>query len=513
MLLLVLGSMVWSQVHRYRRISGPVERQQTKWVIFGLTIAILSFLGFGLPEVFFPELGQPDAAGLLYDLVSGTMGVFAFLLVPISIAFAILRHRLSDIDILINRALVYGGLTASVVGLYVLVVGGLGALLQACGNLLVSLLAAGLVAVLFAPLRDRLQRGVNRLMYGERDEPYRALSRLGERLESALAPDAILHGVVETVARALKLPYAAVALKRGDGFETAAENGSPVGKLTVLPLVSQGETVGQLLVSPRSPREPLNPADRRLLDDLARQAGVAAQAVRLTADLQRSNQSLQGVRERLVTAREEERRRLRRDLHDGLGPQLAALTLKLETARNRLGSDPLAETLLAELTQRTQAAVADIRRLVYALRPPALDELGLVSALAEQAAQYSQNGLSVSVEAPEQLPPLPAAVEVAAYRIVQEALTNVVRHARANACVLRIALDETAGVLCPDVWDDGHGLPSTLRQGVGLQSMRERAEELGGMCTVENMPAGGVRVRALLPCRVCGMASVGEEER
>ncbi len=214
-----------------------------------------------------------------------------------------------------------------------------------------------------------------------------------------------------------------------------------------------------------------------------------------------------------MTAREEERRRLRRDLHDGLGPQLAALTLKLETARNRLGSDPLAETLLAELTQRTQAAVADIRRLVYALRPPALDELGLVSALAEQAAQYSQNGLSVSVEAPEQLPPLPAAVEVAAYRIVQEALTNVVRHARANACVLRIALDETAGVLCPDVWDDGHGLPSTLRQGVGLQSMRERAEELGGMCTVENVPAGGVRVRALLPCRVCGMASVGEEER
>jgi signal transduction histidine kinase len=238
-------------------------------------------------------------------------------------------------------------------------------------------------------------------------------------------------------------------------------------------------------------------ADRRLIAVLARQVGVAAHAVRLTAALQRS-------REQLVLAREEERRRLRNDLHDGIGPQLASLTLKIQTARLRLSHDPLAETLLTELAARTQATVADIRRVVYDLRPPSLDELGLLSALRESAAQYQAQGAGGAqfhIDAPEHLAPLPAAVEVAVYRIAQEALTNVMRHAQAHNCWLRLAVDGPAGVLCLEVQDDGPGIAPTHRTGVGLRSMRERATELGGTLTVAPGATGGTQVRAVLPLK------------
>lgn len=217
---------------------------------------------------------------------------------------------------------------------------------------------------------------------------------------------AALRTIVETVAHALKLPYAAITLRQDGEFLTAAQYGTPVDEPVVLPLAYQTEPVGQLILAPRAPGDTFSASDKRLLEDLARQSGVAVQAVRLTADLQRS-------RERLVTAREEERRRLRRDLHDGLGPQLAAQTLKVGSARSLYAHDPAAaDALLAELEADMEAAVADIRRLVYALRPPALDKLGLVGAIRESAAQYGANGLSISLHAPERLPPLPAAVEV-----------------------------------------------------------------------------------------------------
>jgi signal transduction histidine kinase len=225
----------------------------------------------------------------------------------------------------------------------------------------------------------------------------------------------------------------------------------------------------------------------------------------LTTDLQRS-------RERLVTAREEERRRLRRDLHDGLGPQLASLTLKHDAARNLLPQDPQAvDALLAELKGQTQEAISDVRRLVYDLRPPALDELGLVSAIREQAAKYGyllggsesgagqKHGLGFSVEAPESLPPLPAAVEVACYRIAQEAIANVSRHSKARTCRVRLSVDGDEREMKLEITDDGVGLPADRRAGVGSVSMRERAEELGGICVTERVPAGGTRVLARLP--------------
>ncbi|HEY6409087.1 MAG TPA: GAF domain-containing sensor histidine kinase, partial [Ktedonobacteraceae bacterium] len=364
-------------------------------------------------------------------------------------------------------------------------------------NLFISLLATGLIAVLFQPLRLSLQRAVNRLMFGERDNPYHVISHLGQRLETTLVPEAVLPMIVETVNQALKLPYAAITLKQGDEFPIVASHGEAGEIALSLPLVYQAETIGQLLLAPRTRGEAFTSADRSLLDDLARQAGIAAHAVRLTTELQLA-------RARLVTTREEERRRLRRDLHDGLGPQLAGLTLKLETARNRLAYDTLADTLLSDLTTRTQAAVTDIRRLVYALRPPALDELGLLPALREQALQYSDqgdNGLHISIDAPDCLPELSAAVEVAVYRIAQEALTNVVHHARARHCVLRLVLDETAGRLTLEVQDDGVWMTPTSKKGVGLVSMRERAEELGGTWTMKQAPTGGTCVLVQLPYR------------
>jgi signal transduction histidine kinase len=453
-------------------------------------------------SAFFPYPVSPPA--VVAFLIGNTLHYLALLLIPLSIGIAILRHRLFDIDLVINRALVYGVLTASVVLLYVLVVGGLGAILQVQGSLMVSLIATGLAAVMFQPLRERLQRAANRLMYGERDDPYAVLSRLGSRLESTPAHDAVLPAVTRTVQEALKLPYAEIQLRRENGFETAASAGNPQGNTLRLPLVYGGETVGRLVLGSRAGEGKFSGAERRLLEDLAHQIGASAhdalmtdEAVRLSADLQRS-------RERLVEAREEERRRLRRDLHDGLGPQLSSQALTIDAVRKLMRRDPdAAEELLLDLKADAQEAVADIRRLVYGLRPPALDDLGLLGSLRETAEQYGQKGLRVSVEAPERLPPLSAAVEVAAYRIAQEALTNVARHAEADRCTVSLAVDE-AGGLCLEVRDDGRGIAgpredSSVGSGVGLTSMRERAAELGGSLLVEPLPEGGTLVNARLP--------------
>ena len=485
MLLAGLGA-VSSLFVRFRRARGD-ERQQIKWFAAAAALTLVWIFVFGEPVS--AGSGLPEAIAALASLLVVTS-------IPVAVGIAILGHHLYDIDLLINRALIYGSLSVIVIGLYVLVVGSLGALLQVQGSLFASLLATGLVAVLFAPLRDRLQRAVNRLMYGQRDDPYKVLSGLGERLETTLAPNAVLPTIVESVAQALKLPYAAITLKRnaeGESVKVAEYGKKSVGEPLVVPLSYQKETVGELILSPRSPRESFSKSDLQLLGDLARQVGVAAHAVRLAADLQRS-------RERLVTAREEERKKLRRDLHDGVGPQLAALTLKLETARNLLSHDPKTAALMAQLSERARATVSDVRRSVHALRPPALDELGLVPALREGAAQYGQNGFRVSVEAPQSLPPLPAAVEVAAYRIAQEAMTNVVRHAGASSCSVRIALDEEADVLHLEVEDDGRGVGEDHKAGVGTHSMRERAEELGGRCTIAALPLRGTLVSAQLPC-------------
>lgn len=482
-----IGSLVFAQIYRYKRASSPAQRQQTKWVVFGSAVALLGFsLAFALVTLVPATISGPLGWTILRTLIYGFI-----LLIPLSIGVAILRYRLWDIDIVINRTLVYSSLTAIVAGLYVLVVGGIGALFRAEGNLLLSLVGAGFVSILFAPLRERLQRGVNRLMYGEREEPYSVLSRLGRRLDAALAPDAVLPTIVGTVKDALRFPYAAITLGHGEGSTLVASGSAPRDEPVRVPLLYQGEQVGDLLLAPRGGERGFGPADRQLLDDLARNAGVALHAVRLTVDLQRS-------REQLVTTREEERCRLRRDLHDGLGPVLAGVGLQVGAIRNLLRHDPdAADKLLIELGGEAGAAVDEVRRLVYALRPPALDGLGLAGAIRARVSQYGRDTLQVRVDAPQLLLTLPAAVEVAAYRIVQEALANVVQHAHASACLVRIALDDDALVV--EITDDGIGMPRERKTGVGLHSMSERAEELSGRCVFESVPTGGLRVRAELP--------------
>jgi signal transduction histidine kinase len=458
-------------VVRFRRSRGA-ERQQMKWFLFAVA-----------------PLLQLPVSGLLPEWVGGVFFFWLLLALPVAIAIAVLRYRLDGIDVVIDRTLVYGALTAVVVAIYVLVVGYLGAALRREDDLAISLVATGIVAVLFAPLRDRLQRAVSRLLYGQRAEPYAALSRLGERLEGTLAPDAVLPTIVSTVREALRLPYAAIRVEN----RVAARAGEPPERTVELPLLYQTQPVGELVLGLRPGEDGFSGADRRLLGDLARQAGVAVSAVRLTDDLQRS-------RERLVSAREEERRRLRRDLHDGLGAQLAGLSVQTGVLRSLIARDPdAAAALAAELRGELKAAIADIRRLVHGLRPPALDELGLVGALQQLAQRIgsTDGGVAVAVEVPDDLPALPAAVEVAAYRIVSEALTNVVRHAGARAAAVRLSAGPD--LLTVEVIDDGAGLPASATPGVGLSSMRERAAEMGGSCTVEPTPGGGTRVLARLP--------------
>lgn len=523
LMLLLVGTLVAlaSQVLRLHRATGT-ERQQLKWFMFaavplaaGQSTLTLDLMVANFTTDFWLGTVHLLPSWQVFRTVLYT-AMFSLLFVPVFTYIAILKHHLYDIDVVINRTLVYGALTACVVGIYMLAVGGVGVLFQVRGNLVVSLLATGAVAILFQPLRERLQRGVNRLMYGERDEPYAVVSRLGRRLEATLAPDAVLPTVVETIAQALKLPYAALLLKEREGYRTASVSGSPTGEQEVLPLVYQGEEIGRLVVAPRSPGEGLSDADRRLLGDLARHAEVAVHAVRLTTDLQHS-------RERLVTTREEERRRLRRDLHDGIGPTLTGLALQLNAARKLVAGDRAqdAEETLAALEQRAQGTITEMRRVIYGLRPPALDDLGLIPSIRQQAhgqgmidppaeastGDHRERAPIFSMQVPEPLPPLPAAVEVACYRIAQEAITNVSRHARASTCRVRVSIDEA--VLELEIADDGLGMPEDRTVGVGLSSMRERAKELGGMLAVESEREGGTRVLARLPLSGAGRALEG----
>jgi two-component system NarL family sensor kinase len=474
-----------SIVVRYRRARGD-ERQQLRWMAVAAAGFVATLLVAGSVEA-------ATGADVWWILEVGTAGLIA------AAAIAILKYRLYDLDLVVNRTLAYGALTGVVVAAYVGVVSGLGELLDSSG-IGISIVATAAVAVAIQPLRAVIQRRVDRLMYGDRDDPYRALSRLGERLGQALDPDAVLPTVVVVIAEGLRLPYVAIELAQAGGRRIVASHGKPRGpELARLPLEYRGKEVGRLLAAPRPGSDALGPADLALLADLARQAGVAAHAVALANDLRRS-------RERLVAAREEERRRLRRDLHDGLGPSLAGIALEIESARALVERDPgAARELLGRLQGEVQESIADIRRIAHDLRPPTLDELGLVAAVSEHAARLmepagggaSANGLWVSVDGPETLPPLPAAVEVAAYRIALEALTNVSRHADAQSCTVTI---EVNGVLKLEVRDDGRGVAGGDGRGVGLVSMRERAEELGGSLTVGRaMDGRGTRVLARLP--------------
>ena len=472
----------------YVRTTDPTDRARRRLATIGIvgsaTLGLVLFMG---PALLVGRPLLPEAAIGLITLP-----------IPITLAWAIAHDRLFDVEVATRRAVVYGGLTLGVLIAYL---AGVAALTLVIGpqEYAVSLLATGFAALVALPLRDALQRGVDRLLYGHRDEPVQVMRRLGMRLEWAADPERAFPAVAETLADALRLPYVALEVEDELGQATVvAEHGTPRSAVHAMPLIHGGEPVGRLVLGLRAGEPAFEPAELALLGDLARQAGAAVHAQRLRDELSRS-------RARLVVAREEERRRLRRDLHDGLGPTLAAVAMRADAAAARLPEHPGdARSDVEAIGSETRAAMADLRRLVDGLRPPSLDQVGLVGAIREQVERLSAGrgrgpGPVVSVEAhPEPLPELPAAVEVAAYRIAVEAVTNAVRHAGARVCTVRLMAGDHLSI---EVADDGHGLTPGGSAGTGLESMRERAVEVGGALTIEPGRPVGTVVRADLPLR------------
>jgi two-component system NarL family sensor kinase len=332
-------------------------------------------------------------------------------------------------------------------------------------------------------------------------ELYRVVSALAFRMEYTQAPDELLTSVTELIGTELRLPYVLIEIEHTAWNESSAEFGAPVGELLALPLTYQGYPAGRLVVSGRHPGRGVSKRDRRVLLDVAKHAGAALHTARLLGDLR---QSL----DRVLYAREEERRRLRHELHDSVGPILAGISLGLHAARRVMHTDPQqADQLVNHLEQELQAAIGEVRRLFETLRPPALDQLGLVPAVREhidilatrmRTDEDSPQQVSFELDDSGDLVSLPAIVEVAAYRIVCEALTNVARHSGARTCTVTLKRDKGLRV---EVIDDGVGItrrPSRGR-GLGLGSMRERAAELGGTFVIDAPKAGGTRVVAWLP--------------
>ncbi|CAI6082862.1 GAF domain-containing sensor histidine kinase [Cohnella sp. JJ-181] len=509
--------LIYAQIRRFRGYSSPAERQQTKWVVYGVAIAFVGFAGISI--LFDPAFYDGKASNFMY-LNAGLHLSLAAL--PATLTIAVLRRRLWDINPLVNRTLVYGALTLSVALLYAGAVLYLGRLLREWNPFVVSLIATGLIAAVFAPLKEWLQRRVNRLMKGRHDDPYAVLLELGSRLLEPLAPDAMLKALAVQVQGALRLPYVGIAIEI-EGEETfIAEAGERREGYDVhaFPIVYRGPALGTLYALGRSPGESFTADDERFLEVLLRHAGPLVNNADMLQGMRRLTEDLRESREKLVLAREEERRRIRNNLHDELAPRLAALALKSATARKVVEREPAAAAaLLDDLSRDIRASVGDIRALVNDLRPPALDEFGLVGAirmrveeLAKTARAAAEGGgarLTFRVDAPPELPPLRAAVEVAAYRIVTESVVNAWKHAEAAVCQVKLGIEgtETEGRLLIEVADDGVGvgasrLPGWSGQaggGIGLVSMRERAAEIGGEFAIGRREEGGTRVRAALP--------------
>ncbi len=448
---------------RYRR-GNEATRRQLLWLLLAMIVVMFAMVPWGLVA------GTPIAV------------LFAIPLIPVAITVAIVRYQLLDIRLVVSRAVAWLLLSLAVVVVYAVLVAVLErAVSSSLGG---SAVATVIVVLLAAPLLPRLQRLVDRALYGDRANPARVVSRLGEQLAT---PDAGLDGVVASIRSTLRLPYVALQTDAGP----LAADGIPGEHLVTLPLTYGGDRTGRVVIGLRTGERRLSDADRRVLELLTAPLAVAVHATVVSEQLQTS-------RVRLVEAREEERRRLRRELHDGLGPALTGIAFTADAAANLLSEPARAEPLLTSLRRETRVALADVRRVVEDLRPPALDELGLVGALRQRAEQlrWRADGarLTTVVDVPDDLPELPAAVEVAAYRIATEALTNIARHSDAGRATVHL---EVGRSLVVAIADDGHrGQPWT--PGVGLQAMRERAVELGGTFTAAATPAGG-RVRAEIP--------------
>jgi signal transduction histidine kinase len=396
-----------------------------------------------------------------------------------------------SLDRWLSAALVYGLLACHLLVLYIciLALGGYRGD-DAAVPWWLNAISLSILALTIRPVHTWLRSGVHTVVYGQHDDPYAVITQIRASAEADPAPDALLPAVTGAIAGSLKLPFVAIEADLGETPLSAATGQAPEGAETVaIPLAYQGTPVGVLRASSRRAGEPLSAADERLLRDLGQQVGITLHAAQLSAALRAS-------RQQIVTAREEERRRIRRDLHDGLGPTLASLRLQLGAVRRLVATDPAAaEALIDSLRGDVANATADIRRLVYELRPPMLDEFGLVGALRNLGTTGS--ALALHLDLPEESPPLNAATEVALFRIATEAVRNVERHAGATRCSIRLEVADREVRLT--ISDDGSGLAAATVPGVGMDSMRERAEELGGSVRWSHAADGGTVVAAVLP--------------
>ena len=353
-----------------------------------------------------------------------------------------------------------------------------------------NLVALALIALTLLPVNRWLREHINDLVYAQHDNPYLLIAKVNHQLQTMTTPQFTLPILAETIASELQLPYVAIEATDADSPLHYASGEPPKGvHVSRVPIVYLSKPMGALLASARSASQLLSENDISLLSDVAHQLGTALRASQLTADLQ-------AARERLVIAREEERRRIRNDLHDGLAPTLSSLQLQLGALYKLIRSNPdQAEAIARDLREDLPSATAEIRQLVYDLRPPMLDELGLVGAIKSFRFQGSQ--VSLEIHAPDPLPRVSAAVEVAVYRIASEALHNVVKHAQASACVIQIEAGD--GHLRLSVTDNGTSLLQEYTGGVGVSSMKERAVEVGGALVIQPHTGGGTQVIAQFP--------------
>ena len=487
-------------VHRFRRSKGD-ERLQLKWLTLSTILVAAMFAVYGV-LVIIQGTVSPDGRGLtwLEDLT-----ILAFLAVPVSVAFGVLKYRLYDIDIVIDKAVVYGAIAVFITAVYLLVVIGVGSLIGYASNPVLSAIAAAIIALAFQPARRWAQRLANRFVYGRRSTPYEVLSQLSSRFANAYSLDDALPRLAHLSADAVGAERATVWL-RADGTLRPTASWPTDGAIAPLPMQGQGlpsfgprETgfavrhQGDLLgaVSVVMPaNEPLGPAQRKLLEDVAAQTGLVLRNVGLLEDLRAS-------RRRLVAAQDEERRRLERNIHDGAQQQLVALSVQLRLVEQLVDRDATkAHEMLQQLQRTTSDALEDLRDLARGIYPPLLADQGLPAALEAQA---RKSGLPITL-APDGVVRYDQDVEAAVYFCVLEALQNVAKYARATA--ITVALHDADRRLLFEVNDDGVGFDlAHAMGGMGLRSMSDRVEAVGGSLEVTSTPGRGTTVVGTIPLR------------
>jgi signal transduction histidine kinase len=497
--LICLGGLIV----RFRRSRGQ-ERQQLKWFTYG-GVVFFAGLVVSLASVIGPSNNNAPAW-------VNSIQQLSTVAIPIAIAIAVLKYRLYDIDVVISRTLVYGALAAFITAVYVGIVVGVGTLIGSGGqpNLVLSIIATAIVAVAFQPVRERLQKIANRLVYGKRATPYEVLSQFSERVAESYAADDVLPRMARVLAHGTGAARADVWLRAGDILRQAAscpadaaatEPARLVGdSLPGMPEIDravevrhQGELLGALTVTKRK-GESLTPVEEKLLTDLAAQAGLVLKNVGLTAELIQRLEDLRASRQRLVAAQDEERRRLERNLHDGAQQNLVALKVKLGLAEMFAEKDPArTKQTLAELKVDTDEALETLRDLARGIYPPLLADKGLVAALESQARKAT---LPVQVDA-DGVGRYPQEVEAAVYFCCLEALQNVQKYSAAQNAVVR--LDGSESGLTFEVTDDGQGFDgAVVKRGAGLTNMTDRIDALGGRLEISSTPGRGTRVHGSL---------------